>query len=342
MGDIIKLVPPDGSVEIFGVKLVGVNEQNGRKLLFTIGFILLLLLLSRLLRALARLILAGRGSERARFWTHQGIRLATAVVLILGIVSIWFDNPARLATALGLVTAGLAFALQRVITALAGYFIVLWGKTFNVGDRISMGGVRGDVIALSFLQTTILEMGKPPLNDSDTEQAGVWVRSRQYTGRVVTVTNDKIFAEPVYNYTREFPYIWEEMVLPISFTADHRRAERILLDVAGRLTVPLEELSQEARQEMQRRYEVRLGDLKPCVYYRITSNWLELTVRFITRTHGVRELKDAMSREILRGFDEAGIGIASTTFDIVGLPPLRIQGGSLTDGQKRPTAAAAH
>ncbi|MFO1431682.1 MAG: mechanosensitive ion channel [Candidatus Competibacteraceae bacterium] len=67
----------------------------------------------------------------------------------------------RLATALGLVTAGLAFALQRVITVLAGYFVILRSRTFNVGDRIRMGGVRGDVIALSFMQTTIMEMGQP-------------------------------------------------------------------------------------------------------------------------------------------------------------------------------------
>ena len=72
-----------------------------------------------------------------------------------------------------------------------------------------MGGVRGDVIALGFIQTTIMEMGQPPPVQS--ADPAMWVRSRQYTGRVVTVTNAKIFDEPVYNYTRDFPYIWEEM-----------------------------------------------------------------------------------------------------------------------------------
>ena len=122
------------------------------------------------------------------------------MLLSLGLVSVWFDDPTRLATALGLVTAGLAFALQRVITALAGYIVILRGKTFNVGDRITMGGVRGDVIALGFIQTTIMEMGQPPaVQNAD---PAMWVRARQYTGRVVTVTNDKIFTEPVYNYSR--------------------------------------------------------------------------------------------------------------------------------------------
>ena len=128
-------------------------------------------------------------------------------------------------------TAGLAFALQKVVTAVAGYFVILRGKTFNVGDRITMGGVRGDVIALGFIQTTIMEMGQPPAVEANTDPA-MWVRSRQFTGRIVTVTNDKIFDEPVYNYTRDFPYIWEEMRLPIGYKADRARAERILLDAA--------------------------------------------------------------------------------------------------------------
>ncbi len=243
--------------------------------------------------------------------------------MLLGLVSIWFDDPTRLTTALGLVTAGLAFALQKVVTALAGYVLILRGKTFNVGDRITMGGVRGDVIALGFIQTTIMEMGQPPAVQS--ADPAMWVRSRQYTGRIVTVTNDKIFDEPVYNYTRDFPYLWEELVLPITYEADRRRAEQILLDAAEKHTVPLNELGEAAIAEMERRYFIRRETMGPKVYYRMTDNWLELTVRFLTRDHGIREMKDAMSRDIIEALDEAGIGVASATFEIVGVPPLRFQ-----------------
>ena len=224
---------------------------------------------------------------------------------------------------LALVTAGLSFSMQKVITAVVGYFVILRGKTFKVGDRISMGGVRGDVIAIGLIKTTLMEMGQPPTYADAHSTA--WVRSRQYTGRIVTVSNAMVFTEPVYNYSGDFPYLWEEMSLPIAYTADRQRAEQILLDVAQRHTAPVAALSAEARQEMERRYFVKLGDLQPKVYYRITDNWLELTLRFITEERGVRDLKDAMSRDILRAFDEAGIGIASATFEIVGLPPLRLQ-----------------
>lgn len=331
MDRIIRIVPPNGAVEIFGVKLIGVTAENGVKLLFSAVLISLSILIAAALRRLAGRLLHGRGDARSAFWTRQGINLTTAVFLLLGLVSIWFDDPTRLTTALGLVTAGLAFALQKVVTAVAGYFVILRGRTFNVGDRITMGGVRGDVIALGFTQTTIMEMGQPP--PVQAADPAMWVRSRQYTGRVVTVSNAQIFEEPVYNYTREFPFIWEEMVLPIGYSADRAAAENILLDVAGRHTVPIGEVGEAALAEMERRYFIRRSDMSPKVYYRLTDNWLELTVRFIARDHGVRELKDAMSREILAALDGAGIGIASATFDIVGLPPLRIERSTRPGGQ---------
>lgn len=319
----IRLVGAESAVELFGVRLVGLNAENATKLLFTLLFIAAAVVLRIALRALASRVLRGRGQARAAFWTRQGINLGTALVLILGVVSIWFDDPTRLTTALGLVTAGLAFALQKVVTAIAGYFVILRGRTFNVGDRIVMGGVRGDVIALDFTQTTIMEMGQPPsVQGAD---PAMWVRSREYTGRVVTITNSKIFDEPVYNYTRDFAYLWEELVLPITYGADRERAEQILLQTAERHTLAIGELSDEALHEMQRRYAVKAADMKPKVYYRLTDNWLELTVRFIANDHGVRELKNRMSRDILKLLDEAGIGIASATFEIVGIPPLRVE-----------------
>ena len=176
---VFELVGPARNVEIFGIRLLGVDAHNGQKLLFTACFFVLLYLISKALRALAHVI-GGRAGRKGAFWTRQGVSLITFLLGVLGFVSIWFDNPARLATGVGLLGAGLAFALQKVITSFAGYFVILRGKTFNVGDRITMGGVRGDVIALNFIQTVIMEMGQPPSVQSS--DPGMWVESRQYTG----------------------------------------------------------------------------------------------------------------------------------------------------------------
>jgi small-conductance mechanosensitive channel len=319
---LLQLAGPFAALQIFGVKLVGFNAENGKKVLFSLILLVVLLTLSKGLAALARRLFPPGDSVQMMFWSGQLIHLVSTLILIIGLLSIWFDDPTRLTTALGLISAGIAFALQRVITAFAGYFVILRGNTFNVGDRIVMGGVRGDVIALGFIRTTVMEMGQP-VETKDADPA-VWVRGRQYTGRIATITNDKIFDEPVYNYSRDFPYLWEEIAIPIAYDADRKRAEEILLEATRARTVKLNELGEEAIKELERRFLVRRTEMGPRVYYRLTDNWLEMSVRFLTGESGVRDMKDAISRDIIARLDEAKIGIASGTYNIVGVPPVHV------------------
>ncbi len=148
-----------------------------------------------------------------------------------------------------------------MVTSIAGYFVILRGNTFTVGDRISMGGVRGDVMRLGFIQTTIMEMGQPPsVQGAD---PAMWVHSRQFTGRIVTVSNSKIFAEPVFNYTRDFPFIWEEMAIPITYAADRARAEAILLEAARLHATEADAMAAEKKHELQQRFGVEPIELDP-------------------------------------------------------------------------------
>ncbi len=320
---IFDIVGPTQALSIFGVKLVGFTAENGKKALLTLGLLIFLIVFARTFKRFARLFVRGRHDARTLFWSNQAINLSVTLIFLIGFLSIWFNDPIRLTTALGLISAGLAFALQRVVTAIAGYFIILRNRLFNVGDRISIGGVRGDVMKLSFTGTTVMEMGQPPAVQG--ADPAMWVQARQYTGRIVTITNDKIFDTPLYNYTREFPYIWEEMHVTIKYGADRLRAEKILIDSARLHTLPLAQLSAPDLQELERRYLVKASDLEPRVYYRITDNWLEMTVRFIVKDSDIRIMKDAMSRTIIEGFEKEKIEIASTTIDITGLPPLHVR-----------------
>jgi len=311
-----------GAVEVFGVTLVGVSTTTGVKLLFTVGLVLVVLALRALALAMIRRLLGGDVADPRRFWARQGIQVVASVVLVLGIVSIWVTPTTDVSTGIGLISAGLAFALQQVILSLAAYFVILRGDTFGVGDRITLGGVRGDVVRLGFLKTTIMEMGQPPaVANAD---PAMWVHSRQYTGRLVTVTNGAIFSEPVYNYTRDFPYLWEEIVLPIPYGADRDRVEQILLAAARAHAVVGDPMAERALRVMRSRYAMADAALDPAVYWRLTDNWLELSLRFLVPHRGVRELKDRMSRDILAELDAAGIGLASATYEIVGLPSVEI------------------
>lgn len=306
-----------------GVTLVGLNAETGLKALYSIAFVLGVLLLRMLALVVIRRILGGEVADQRRFWARQGVQVAAAVVIVLGLLSIWITPETDVSTGVGLISAGLAFALQQVILSLAAYFVILRGDVFGVGDRITLGGVRGDVVRLGFLKTTIMEMGQPPAVSA--ADPAVWVHSRQYTGRLVTVTNGAIFAEPVYNYTRDFPYIWEEIVLPVDYDTDRDQVEEILLAAAREHAVVDDEDARKALERMRRRYAMSDASLDPVVYLRLTDNWLELSLRFLVPARGVREVKDRISRQVLAGLDAAGIGLASATYDIVSFPPVEIR-----------------
>lgn len=311
-------------MDVAGIRLIGFTSDTAARVLLTLAVIGLVLVVRFLVVVAVKAASRAHPNDRLLFWTRQGSSLTAFALILFATISIWFDSAARLATVAGFATAGLAIAAQRAVTAFAGYLVIMRGKTFTVGDRIKMGGVRGDVIALGFLQTRILEMGQPP-DVNQQEDPGMWVRARQYSGRIVTVTNDKVFDEPIYNFTRELPYIWEEITVPVSYRADRTRAEHIVLTAARESTRTLAGASGAARAAFESKYGVQLDQPEPRVYWRLTDNWLELTVRFLVPEHGIREIKDAISRRILSDFDVAHLEIASATFEIIGLPPLRIQ-----------------
>lgn len=303
--------------------LVGLNAETGLKLGYSAALLAAVIGLRLLALALIRRFLGGEVADPRRFWVRQGVQVAAAVVVVLGLISIWVTPDTDVSTGIGLISAGLAFALQQAILSLAAYFIILRGDTFGVGDRITLGGVRGDVVRLGFLKTTIMEMGQPPaVSGAD---PAIWVHSRQYTGRIVTVTNGAIFQEPVYNYTRDFPYLWEEIALPIEYDVDRDRVEQILLSAARDHAVVDDPEAARALAFMRSRYAMSDASLEPAVFWRLTDNWLELSLRFLVSARGVREVKDRISRDILAGLDAAEIGLASATYDIVGLPSVELR-----------------
>ena len=305
-----------------------VNHGLGTQILLSLAVIAGALVVRFIVAGLVRLA-AGRGWQRSegartRFWITQGINLALLVTIVVGLLSIWVADAGRFASIAGLVTAGLAVALQRVITSFAAYLIVLRGRIYTVGDRITMGGVRGDVVRVGFMQTSVMEMGAPPASQNGNPET--WISARQYTGRIVSLTNDKIFDNPVYNYTREFPYMWDEIPIPIKYGADYERAESILLDIARRHTAEYVEKARPALEELRKKYVLALNiALDPKVYIRLTDNWIELTLRFTGPVHGIRAIKDAMARDLLVALAEAKLEIASGTYEIVGIPPIRVE-----------------
>jgi small-conductance mechanosensitive channel len=307
------------------MSLIAISSASpAQKVLLTIGLVLGIVAISAGLRAAAGALLVVGRRDRERFWAHQVVGLAALAALIAGVALLWGPSLTNPSGAVGLLAAGVAVSLQRVIASFAGYLIILRGNVFTVGDRITLGGVRGDVVALGFMQTTVLEMGQSPPEQA--AEPAVWVRGRQYTGRIVRITNDKIFDSPIYNFTREFPYVWDEIRLPIHHGGDRERVEEILLTIAHRHTA---DIIAEARPSIDKlRYTYYITgeiELEPRVYLTITDNWLEMALRFLSREPGGRGLKNALYRDIQTEFKRAGIGIASSTSDISIVNPVLVR-----------------
>lgn len=146
----------------------------------------------------------------SRYHWQKAISYVTIVVGVLLIGRLWFEGIDSLATYLGLLTAGLAIALQELIVSLAGWVFILWWRPFQVGDRIQIGAHTGDVIDIRLFQFTLMEVGS-------------WVDAEQSTGRIIHIPNSQVFRESQANYGQAFRYIWNEIPVLITFESDWKR-----------------------------------------------------------------------------------------------------------------------
>ncbi len=259
----------------------------------------------------ARLISRAWEDSYTRYYSRKIVRYLTVLVTLVALAVVWRPFAGQIGVVLGLIAAGVAFAMQEVIGAFAGWMNIALGRIYRVGDRVQVGGVRGDVIDVTPLRTKILEMGSPPGQEGESES---WVGGRQYTGRIVTVSNKKTFTEPVFNYSAVFDFIWEELTIPIPYDADRRRAEAIVLEEVRRAAGSQE--AREAMEHMARTYPVPRTELEPRVFTRATSNWVSLAARFVVPVRTARTVKDEVTRRILDRLAAADIQVASETADV--------------------------
>jgi small-conductance mechanosensitive channel len=253
-------------------------------------------------------VLARRADDaQSRYYARKVTRYVVAVVTLVVLAVLWRAFAGRAGVVLGLAAAGLAFAMQEVIGAVAGWFNILSGRIFRVGDRIQMGGVRGDVIDITPLRTKVMEIG------SGTDDAS-WVQGRQFTGRVVAISNKATFTEPVFNYSASFDFLWEELTVPVALTADWEQATAILEEEAVRVSASGGAAA--AIRAMRRRYPVPATELEPRVFASPTDDYLVLSARFVVPVRTARTIKDDLTRRVVERFAEAGIEVASATSDV--------------------------
>lgn len=251
-----------------------------------------------------------RDDPYRRYWAGKVATYVFTAVTFVVLVVLWAPLGGRISVILGFATAGIAFAMQEVIGALFGWVNVLAGRIYNVGDRIEVGGVRGDVLDITPLRTTLLEIGGAPRGG---EGSGSWVTARQPTGRVVAISNKKTFTDAVFNYSAQLEWIWEELTLVVSQDADWQRAETILLEEVRGESPAVREQGERTLARLHERHRFSAGDVEPRVFVRVVEGDIELTARFVVAVRRARAAKDAITRRVLEQLADAGIALAYPT-----------------------------
>jgi small-conductance mechanosensitive channel len=231
-------------------------------------------------------------------------------------VGIWLDNLGNLSVTLGILAACLAFALQEVIGSIAGWASILAGHPSTIGDRIETGDIRGDVVDISVLRTTLMEIGN-------------WLGGDHNTGRIVTVSNAFIFKEPLFNYSRHLRYIWDEVTLPVTYETNWQGAIQIMTEAVRQhpLYQELLPLAQEQRRRVRRQFAIKITPLEPRVFVKLTDNWIELGLIYPVDTDSRRSFRSDISQRILGELGAAGIVVTSQTVAIVQFPGTAEQAG---------------
>ena len=205
--------------------------------------------------------------------------------LILG--SIWFEMGSRsLATYLGLLSAGLAIALQDPIINLVGWIFIITRRPFELGDRIQIAENAGDVIDIRFLQFSMLEING-------------WVDADQSTGRVLHIPNKYIFNYVTASYSKGISYIWNEVPVEITFESDWKLAKKLMLKLAEAHDLsPTKDMHQHMR-EAAKRYPISYANLSPTVYTKVNPSGVLLTLRYLCEPRKRRNTEQAIWEDVL-------------------------------------------
>lgn len=226
-------------------------------------------------------------------------------VIIVVTFFVWIQKLDNFTIFIGVAGAGLALALQEALLCIAGWLLILLRRPFEVGDRIELGGVKGDVIDIHLFQTSMLEMGN-------------WVDADQSTGRIVNVPNSAIFKKENYNYSHGFEFIWNEIKLLLTYESDWKRGEEIALFHANKYAEGMEEIVKKKIEHMTSRYMIYHGKLTPIVYVNVKDSGVELTIRYLTEAKKRRVSHDMLCRSILDDFaKESKIDFAYPTYRII-------------------------
>jgi len=253
------------------------------------------------LLAIAKIIdvyaIARIDSAVARYNLRRVAKLALGLLIVLSITSILFQNRYTTLLSFGLLSLVVGLAVQTPMTSFLGWIYILARAPYRVGDRIKIGDATGDVIDVSYLDTTLWEFG------------GDFLSTDHPSGRVIKFPNSKILSSTVYNYTWPlFPYVWNEIKFSIAYQSDlsfvAETMERIAAEEVGEYMMKQVRVFREIlAQTPVDQLEVREH---PAVLFRVNANtWLDVIVRYLVHPKEAGRVKTRLIKKILKELNAA-------------------------------------
>jgi small-conductance mechanosensitive channel len=257
------------------------------------------------LRFVKRLLARSIQDTDALYKTRKATTLIGYILGVLIIITTFSSKLSSLTVLVGAVGVGIAFALQEIITSLAGWLALMFREYYKVGDRVEIKDIVGDVIDISPLRTTLMETGK-------------WIDGTLYNGRIVKVANSYVFKEPIYNFNSDFPFLWDEIKVAIKYGSDYELARKIFLEITQDIVGDYTKKSEKTWDSMVHKYRIEDAQTEPMVTLVLNDNWVEFTLRYITDFKSRRSTRDKIFSRILHEVENSGnkIQFASATFEI--------------------------
>ena len=266
-----------------------------------------------LIQYLRRLLRRNITDSDTRYKSQKGVEVFGYLLLLILTVSYFTGNIKDIALAIGLFTAGVTITLQELILSIAGSVYIFLVKVYKPGDRIEINKIKGDVIDIDSIYTTMMEIGE-------------WVSSDNYSGRIVKLSNAFVFRGPVYNYSRDFPFIWDEFNLPIRYGSDRELAKELILKIASEELSAYVHESEEKWKAVVGRYYIEDARVAPSLAITLTDNWIQFNLRYIVDYKKRRVTKHRLNELIAKAIEKTDgkVVLASATFEIVRVPVLNL------------------
>ncbi len=230
--------------------------------------------------------------RRYQFLLFRKIIIWIAVSAIIAFTFV--TELGSVATFAGLLTAGVAVALQNVILSVAGYFFLIGKYGIRVGDRVQIAGVTGEVLDIGLVRLHLLELGSGG-------------RDAQPSGRVVAFSNSIVF-QPTSGVFKQIPgtsFVWHEISLTFSPEGNYRMIqERITSAVDTALKDHREEMERQMRHMEQTLNSISAIELRPRTRLHITVSGIEVTVRFPVELRNAADIDDRVMREVYAAIEQ--------------------------------------